>query len=50
MTKNAGPKKRKHVVAKALETLGVALADHGHTWTKEERRLFERAHAQASRL
>ena len=30
-------------VKKALDTLGVALASHNHTWTDEERELYERA-------
>jgi hypothetical protein len=31
------------VITKALDKLGIALADHNHQWTAEERRLYERA-------
>jgi len=27
----------------ALDSLGVALADHGHTWTVGEKEIYERA-------
>ena len=30
-------------IRKALNTLGVALADEKHTWTDEERKLYESA-------
>lgn len=30
-------------VADALDVLGLALVDHGHTWTSEERQAYERA-------
>lgn len=36
MNKNA-------TLLKALDVLGLALVEHGHTWKKEERRLYERA-------
>jgi hypothetical protein len=32
-----------NVVLSALDVLGKALADSGHVWTREERRLYERA-------
>lgn len=31
------------VCRKAIDTLGSALADHGHTWTDEERDAYEHA-------
>lgn len=31
------------VCSKALDMLGVALADHGHTWTDEQREAYENA-------
>lgn len=35
--------KQKQKVLKALDTLALALADHGHTWTNEQRRAYEQA-------
>lgn len=37
--------KNKQIITKALDKLGLALADHNHQWTDEERRLYERAMA-----
>ena len=31
------------VVIETLDVLGVALAGHGHSWSKRERGLYERA-------
>ena len=31
------------VIIKALDKLGLALVEHNHKWTAEERRLYERA-------
>lgn len=31
------------VAIRALDALGVALAEHGHVWSAKERRLYERA-------
>jgi hypothetical protein len=33
----------KATIVKALNALALALTDHNHQWTKEERRLYERA-------
>lgn len=33
----------KKIVIEALDKLGLALADHGHEWTAEERDLYERS-------
>ncbi len=30
-------------IREALDTLGLALAEHGHAWTDRERQLYERA-------
>jgi hypothetical protein len=30
-------------IVRALDMLGAALADHGHTWTNEQRFLYEAA-------
>lgn len=32
-----------HPILEALDTLGLALADHGHTWTDREVSLYETA-------
>ncbi|XUX01019.1 MAG: hypothetical protein TUN42_03240 [Dehalogenimonas sp.] len=34
---------QKSLVIDALNALGVALADHGHQWTNDERELYEKA-------
>lgn len=36
-----------HLIAGALDTLGVALTDHGHVWTEGERTIYEQAIAAA---
>ena len=33
----------KNIIIKALDKLGVALAEHGHEWAVEERELYERS-------
>ena len=33
----------KKIVIKALNELALALTDHSHQWTNEERKLYERA-------
>jgi len=33
----------KDIIIKALDKLGVALANHGHMWSVEERELYERS-------
>lgn len=38
------------MILKALDALALALADKGHRWTPEERRLYERAVTLAKRL
>jgi hypothetical protein len=35
--------KEKEVIIKALDKLGVALAEHNHKWTVEERELYKRS-------
>ena len=35
--------KQRAVVLAALDTLALALADEGHTWTNRQRRAYERA-------
>jgi hypothetical protein len=35
--------KQKQTVTDALNTLGVALADHDHKWTLEQRSLYQKA-------
>jgi hypothetical protein len=37
------PKKRAQKAIEALDTLGVALADHDHKWSVQERSLYGRA-------
>jgi hypothetical protein len=34
---------KKQIIIDALNKLAIALADHKHQWTNEERRLYERA-------
>jgi hypothetical protein len=31
------------VITKALDALGLALADHNHQWTNKERELYEKS-------
>ncbi len=33
----------KKIIIKALELLGLALANHNHQWTKTERMIYEKA-------
>lgn len=33
----------RRIIREALDALGLALAEHGHTWTVEQRRLYEQA-------
>jgi len=35
--------KNKQVIIRALDKLALALTDHNHQWTNEERRLYEKA-------
>ena len=37
--------KNTQIIIRALDKLGLALTDHEHQWTNEERRLYERAMA-----
>ena len=32
-----------NVIVDALDTLGLALVEHGHVWTARQRQLYERA-------
>jgi len=32
-----------NVIADALDTLGLALVEHGHKWTRRQRQLYEQA-------
>jgi len=34
---------QRKTVQKALDLLGLALADHSHTWTQEQRSYYEKA-------
>jgi hypothetical protein len=34
---------QRELITRALDTLGLALTDHHHQWTDEERALYERA-------
>ncbi len=40
----------KEVIVKALDKLGLALAEHGHEWAVEERELYERSISYAQAL
>lgn len=35
--------KRRAIIRDALDRLGLALVEHGHVWTNDERRLYEQA-------
>ena len=35
--------KDKQIILDALDSLGLALVEHGHVWTDEERKLYEDA-------
>ena len=35
--------KKAQIITKTLDRLGIALADHNHQWTDEERGLYEEA-------
>lgn len=37
-------------ISTALDSLGLALVDHEHMWTKDERRLYDNATAVVDRL
>lgn len=37
----AQEKKTPHPILEALDTLAVALTDHGHEWTTKEKKLYE---------
>lgn len=37
-------------ILKALDALGLALVNHGHQWTPEERSLYERAVRTAKKV
>jgi hypothetical protein len=36
-------KETKKIIVKALNALALALTDHSHQWTNEERHLYEKA-------
>ena len=36
-------KEKSEIVIEALDKLALALTDHEHQWTNEERKLYERA-------
>lgn len=36
----------KQKITAALDALGLALANHDHRWTPEERKLYEEAHKE----
>lgn len=40
--------KMQNIIIKALDALGLALSNHDHVWTDEERQLYESAVAIAS--
>ena len=41
---------RAEQIRKALDTLGLALANHGHKWTKRERWLYGRANGFVQKM
>jgi hypothetical protein len=44
-TKASLTEKDKRIIIRALDKLALALTDHNHQWSNEERKLYERARA-----
>lgn len=40
---------KRNIILKALDVLGLALVDHNHQWTPEERQLYEKAVVEAKK-